>query len=283
MIFVASDLEPSREHPHVPGPSLWPVGLAVGVVVLLVGFVVSRGRSSSVGALITIVFGFLWIRDLTRGSDLAEAPEVEPERRPPRPATAAAKRRAASTAADERYSRNVFLEVSTLGLGARDRRRSSRCRCSASWSLPPFLKQGCKDVDLGPLADVPRGQVSWSRPSLATRRRASVSRKTAFVRNNGFLGKQPSYTIISNHCAHLGCPVQPNGAASSTEADAVQGRDADPGDDAVGLRLPVPRRPVRHRGQPHRRAARALARPLLVLDRQRPPVPRHAVLGRARS
>ena len=24
------DLEPSREHPHVPGPSLWPVGFALG-------------------------------------------------------------------------------------------------------------------------------------------------------------------------------------------------------------------------------------------------------------
>ena len=35
-----------------------------------------------------------------------------------------------------------------------------------------------------------------------------VSRKTAFVRNNGFLGDLPSFTILSNHCAHLGCPVQ---------------------------------------------------------------------------
>jgi len=41
VIFVASDLDPSREHQHAPGPSLWPVGFAVGVVVLLVGFVVS--------------------------------------------------------------------------------------------------------------------------------------------------------------------------------------------------------------------------------------------------
>src|SRR5512133_2805685 len=33
-------LEPNRDHPHVPGPSLWPVGFAVGVVVLLVGLIV---------------------------------------------------------------------------------------------------------------------------------------------------------------------------------------------------------------------------------------------------
>ena len=34
-------MDPSHDHPHVPGPSLWPVGLALGAVVLLVGFVVS--------------------------------------------------------------------------------------------------------------------------------------------------------------------------------------------------------------------------------------------------
>ena len=45
-------------------------------------------------------------------------------------------------------------------------------------------------------------------------------------------------------------------------------RDADRRARAGGLRLPVPRRPVRHRGQPHRRPARARARPLRVLDRR---------------
>jgi Rieske Fe-S protein len=39
-----------------------------------------------------------------------------------------------------------------------------------------------------------------------------VSRRTAFVRNNGIVNNTPSFTIISNHCAHLGCPVQPNTA-----------------------------------------------------------------------
>src|SRR5205807_10231464 len=41
------------------------------------------------------------------------------------------------------------------------------------------------------------------------------SRRTAFIRNNGSLGTGnaavPSFTIISNRCAHLGCPVQANG------------------------------------------------------------------------
>jgi Rieske Fe-S protein len=42
-----------------------------------------------------------------------------------------------------------------------------------------------------------------------------VSRRTTFIRNNGQVavgGTQvPSFTIISNRCAHLGCPVQANG------------------------------------------------------------------------
>jgi hypothetical protein len=29
------------DHPHVPGPSLWPVGFAIGVVVLMIGLIVS--------------------------------------------------------------------------------------------------------------------------------------------------------------------------------------------------------------------------------------------------
>jgi Rieske Fe-S protein len=38
-----------------------------------------------------------------------------------------------------------------------------------------------------------------------------ISRRTAYVRNNGFLGTKPSFTVMSNRCVHLGCPVQPNG------------------------------------------------------------------------
>jgi Rieske Fe-S protein len=38
-----------------------------------------------------------------------------------------------------------------------------------------------------------------------------VSRRTAYVRNNGVVNGDPSFTIISNRCAHLGCPVQPGG------------------------------------------------------------------------
>ena len=116
MIFVASDLDPSREHQHAPGPSLWPVGFAVGVVVLLVGFVVSWAIVA-IGAFIAVFFAFLWLRELAQGNSLAQKPEkVEPEKRPR--SAAAVPRAKREDEEVERYPRNVFLEASTLGLGA---------------------------------------------------------------------------------------------------------------------------------------------------------------------
>jgi len=84
-------LQPTHndEHPHVPGPSIWPAGFAVGVVVLLVGLIVSW-YVVGLGALIALAFGFLWVRDLTTGSSLTEAPAVAPEGGRPESVTGAA-------------------------------------------------------------------------------------------------------------------------------------------------------------------------------------------------
>jgi menaquinol-cytochrome c reductase iron-sulfur subunit len=203
-------VDPSHEHPHVPGPSLWPVGLAIGATVLLVGFVVSWSIVG-VGAIITLIFAFLWIRDLTRGSELKEkAPAVEPERRqkgPPR--VTHVPRPARAEEPGQKMPRNVFLDVSTLGLGG---------VIGALVTLPvlgftigpAFLKQGVRHVDLGPLEDYPEGSFVIT-TFTSNHTEGEVSRRTAFIRNNGFLGTKPSFTILSNHCAHLGCPVQPNG------------------------------------------------------------------------
>jgi Rieske Fe-S protein len=49
-----------------------------------------------------------------------------------------------------------------------------------------------------------------------------VARRTAYIRYNGPLGDQPSFTIISNRCAHLGCPVQPNGLAQPNQTKDVK-------------------------------------------------------------
>jgi menaquinol-cytochrome c reductase iron-sulfur subunit len=208
-------LEPSHDHPHVPGPSLWPVGLAIGATVLLVGFVISW-TIVVVGAIITIVFLFLWLRDLLRGAPelKEEAPKVEPERRekgPPRPTAAVprAARPATAPAEGEKMPRKVFLEVATLGLGGVIGVLVAAPVLGFTIG-PAFVKQGVKHIDLGPIEDYPEGifQVTTFNSSTTE---GFVSRRTAYIRNNGFLGKLPSFTIISNHCAHLGCPVQPNG------------------------------------------------------------------------
>jgi len=195
------------DNPHVPGPSLWPVGFAVGVVVLLVGLIVSW-YVAALGAILALVFAFLWVRDLTTGTDLAHADEVAPE------GSAAA---AASEADDalppedpaDRYPRSRFLEISTLGLGAVIGGLVT-VPVLGFMVMPAFLKQGDKDHDIGPITDFPEGKFIVT-TYLTDVQAGDVARRTAFVRNNGQLNGLPSFTIISNHCAHLGCPVQPNG------------------------------------------------------------------------
>jgi menaquinol-cytochrome c reductase iron-sulfur subunit len=201
-------LQPHHDdQPHVPGPSLWPVGFAVGIVVLLVGLVVSWWIAG-LGALIALAFAFLWVRDLTKGSELAVAPEIAPEAAP----TAAAAGPPATLpppTPEERYPRSKFLEISTLGLGVVIGGIVT-APALGFMVAPAFLKQGDKDHDLGPLDDFPQDKfvvTTWYTDPEA----GDVSRRTAYVRYNGQLKGLPSFTILSNHCAHLGCPVQPNG------------------------------------------------------------------------
>lgn len=193
-------MEPSREQPHVPGPSLWPVGFALGVVALLVGFVVNWAIVVAGGA-IAVIFGFLWVRDLARGHGLTEAPSVEAERRDGRGA-------ATHTAPPRTYGRAGFLELSTLGLGGVIGGLVT-LPALGFMTLPAFLKQKSGAHDLGPVSSFPAGEFVVA-TFMARPEEGEVSRQTAFVRNNGTVNGQPSFTIISNHCAHLGCPVQPN-------------------------------------------------------------------------
>ena len=189
------------DHPHVPGPSLWPVGFALGIVALLVGLVVNWWIVVA-GAVIAAIFGFLWARDVARGHGLTEAPEVAPERRDGHgPA-------GAEVVPPTTYGRAAFLEVSTLGIGAAIGGLVT-LPALGFMIMPSFLKQKEPPRDLGPMSNFPEGEFVVA-TFMARPAEGEVSRRTAFVRNNGLLGTKPSFTIISNHCAHLGCPVQPN-------------------------------------------------------------------------
>jgi Rieske Fe-S protein len=205
-------VESNRDQHHLPGPSLWPIGFAIGVACVLVGLIVSW-PAVAVGAAIAVVCAALWVRDSARG--YATPVEHEPERRAPA-AGAAPPADEVGTAMPvmedaeiERFPRSVFLEGTTLGLGALIGGIVT-VPAVGFMVAPAFVKQHPKNVDLGPLSAFPEGQfvvaTFFRDPS-----QGEVSRRTAYIRNNGIANGQPSFTIISNRCAHLGCPVQPNG------------------------------------------------------------------------
>jgi menaquinol-cytochrome c reductase iron-sulfur subunit len=158
------------------------------------------------GVIITVFFGFLWVREATR--EYRGAPAVS------EPVTAPAASEAEVEAAMydeqvERFPRNVFLEVSTLGLGALIGGIVTVPVLGFA-VLPGFVDQDYDSVNVGPIENFPEGQfivTTFFRDPKA----GEVSRRTAYIRNNGELDGELSFTIISNRCAHLGCPVQPNG------------------------------------------------------------------------
>lgn len=234
------------------------MGFAVGIVVALVGLVVAPA-AVVVGAVIALAFAFLWVRDLTSGTDLAHAPEVEPEHaRAAQPADDAPVREPAAVTAD-RYGRGKFLELSTLGLGGVIGGLVT-VPAIGFMVAPAFLKQGTKDHDIGPITDFPEGKyiiTTWT--SDATE--GVVSRRTAFVRNNGQLNGQPSFTIISNHCAHLGCPVQPNGPLNEQDTKHFADVTLIPTISIAGFGCPC------HGGQYDTEGNRTAGPPVRALDR----------------
>ena len=205
-------MEPNTDQQHVSGPSLWPIGFAIGVACILAGLIVST-PAVVVGAVIAVVCASLWIRDATRG--YAAPPAVEPERRPVRtaePVPASAGGPALPVMDEdeiERVPRSVVLEGATLGLGAVIGGVVA-VPALGFMVAPAFVGQHAKAVDVGPLSDFPEGQYTIT-TFLRDPSQGEVTRRTAYVRNNGLVNGSPSFTIISNRCAHLGCPVQPGG------------------------------------------------------------------------
>jgi Rieske Fe-S protein len=196
----------SEQDPHVPPPSLWPVGFAVGIATLLVGLVVNPKLIAPIGAVITVIFAFLWVRDVM--GERSRAVEVEPEVLPATESEAVLAEPEPEEE-DDRFPRSKFLEGATLGLGAAIGGLVTVPALGFAVA-PAFLKQHTHNVDLGPIGDFAEGQFMVA-TFLVDPSAGEVSRRTAYIRNNGVLKDLPSFTILSNRCAHLGCPVQPNG------------------------------------------------------------------------
>ena len=140
-----------HETPHLPPPSLWPLGFAVGIACILTGLVVST-IVAVVGAAIAIVFGFLWIRDVTKPVRTPAA-EVEPEARTAAaPAVARVDEDGSAT-----YPRSTFLSAATLGLGGVIGGLITVPVLGFA-VLPPFMNQEDEEVELGPIEEFPEGQ-----------------------------------------------------------------------------------------------------------------------------
>jgi Rieske Fe-S protein len=211
--------ESLHEEAHLPSPSLWPIGFAIGIVVVLVGLVINPLLISSIGAVIAIVFGFLWARDATRelnGQPVAVEPERREMRETPPPAGPEG---AALVGPETPVTRSVFLEGATLGLGGVIGGLIT-VPVAGFLVLPGFLRQEQHKVDLGPVSDYVLGR--WYIATfIVNPAEGEVSRRTAFIRNNGTVTDPntkkpaPSFSIISNRCVHLGCPTQANGPSGA--------------------------------------------------------------------
>jgi menaquinol-cytochrome c reductase iron-sulfur subunit len=212
---VADELErPTEEpeqheaEPHLPSPTIWPFAFAAGIALLLVGLIVNW-ILTAIGAAVALVFGFLWIREAT--GEVRRAPVVAPPPAPPVSELAVAEE---GEAEPERYPRSVFLEMSTLGIGAAIGGIVT-LPALGFMIAPAFIGQGHEEVDLGPLTNFPKDE--FVAVTFRSRKdQGSVGRRTAFVRNNGFKDDVPSFTIISSRCVHLGCPTQPQGLPGNT-------------------------------------------------------------------
>jgi menaquinol-cytochrome c reductase iron-sulfur subunit len=204
---VADELERPGETPehedaeaHLPSPTIWPFAFAGAVALILLGLIVNRW-ATVIGIVLAVVFGFLWIRQVTREvrgePEPVEAPApptVEPEEEEGGPA---------------RYPRSKFLEGVTLGLGAAIGGLVTIPVLGFAVA-PAFVDQDYPNVDLGPLDNYPEGE--WQIATFVSQPAdGDVSRRTAFVRYNGLKDNVPSFSILSNRCVHLGCPTQPQG------------------------------------------------------------------------
>ena len=214
------------DKPHVPGPSIWPFVLAVGIAVTLIGVIVDPKIVIPLGIAILVVALVGWSRESKTAQ--IETVELEPEQRAPAVPTSEGEAAAAPTTdeeSEEKYPRNVFLETATIGLGGVIGGLVTVPVLGFAL-LPAFTKQHKISVDLGPLENFPESTDQWTIATFMTDESVGeVSRQTAYVRNNGTTtvnGKpEPSFTIISNHCAHLGCPVQPAGPIDETKRKTI--------------------------------------------------------------
>ena len=263
-----------RDDTSSPAPSLWPIGFAIGVACVLVGLVVSV-PALIVGAIIALVFGFLWMRDLLVARPVTRAPDAALATGRRRRGDRGRPRHETSTAA-------TFLSLATIGVGGADRRRRdasfARLRRAAvvhgrggedastsTSGRSRTSRRNVRDHDLSP------------RPGAG-----EVSRRTAYHPQQR-AGRTTAAELHDRSSAAASTSAAPcSRTGRSTSRPRRRSTASSSGRSSGRASAALPRRPVRLRGQPHRRPARPLARPLRVLDQGRQPHPRPALQRRQR-
>lgn len=124
---------------------------------------------------------------------------------------------AAPTQRDDDLTRGEFLTKATVGVGALVGAMIGVP--VAGMALAPAIGgTPFEELDAGAIDDFPEGE--YKKVVLAANREDAdsyVSQRVAFVRRNGddftdsLTGERGGYTVVSNRCVHLGCPVQQQG------------------------------------------------------------------------
>jgi Rieske Fe-S protein len=185
-----------------------PVAFAIGIAVTLVGLIVEPLVIAPVGGGIAITAAVIWVR---RGGGRCE------RAKPVRPA--------AATGPGERYSRSRALERATFAIGGLVG-LAVGLPAAGFAILPSVLGRRQRPIDLGPISAFPEGEFVVT-TFLADPQAGEVSRRAAYVRNNGLAGGLPSFTIMSSRCTHVGCPTQPNGPVFAQQRKAQRTSDGE--------------------------------------------------------
>ncbi len=165
---------------------------ALGVFIILVGLFVRPLAVIPVGAALALTSGLAWMH-FAKNSDRAK-PEGD---------------LLTATSADEQPTGGRTLSRSTLLLGGAVGLLVAVPVGSLA-IVPVFQSRRKRAVDLGPITHFPEGEYTVV-TFLIDPSEGVVSKRAAYIRNNGVLHNEPSFTIISSRCTHVGCPTQPNG------------------------------------------------------------------------
>ena len=189
-----------------PSPGIAPIVFAIGFAVALVGLIIDPLVIAPLGGAIALAGAVSWAR---QGADRASEPP------------------AAVVRSNEQFTRSRLLERATLGLGGVVA-LGVGLPAAGFALLPSFLGQHQHPVDLGPISAFPEGQYVVA-TFLTDPHAGEVSRRAAYIRNNGVLGNVPSFTVISSRCTHVGCPTQPNGPMFAQQRKSLRTQNGEVG------------------------------------------------------